>query len=101
MQMPKRTERFRLAGRSGRNPFPSLKEGRSNTIPVKGLIPGMKEAITRMTVGSKWHLYIPSELAYGVQGAGPVGPNATVIFKIELLSIKDKLDEPFRMRDHL
>jgi FKBP-type peptidyl-prolyl cis-trans isomerase len=42
-----------------------------------------------MKVGSKWELYIPSELAYGENGAGPViGPNSTLIFQVELVSIK-------------
>jgi FKBP-type peptidyl-prolyl cis-trans isomerase len=46
-----------------------------------------------MPVGSKWQLYIPSELAYGPQGPGEIGPNATLIFDVELLSIQEKKPE--------
>jgi len=47
-----------------------------------------------MPVGSKWELYIPSDLAYGARGAGAdIGPNATLVFEVELLSIKGK-EEP-------
>jgi FKBP-type peptidyl-prolyl cis-trans isomerase len=47
-----------------------------------------------MPVGSKWELYVPAELAYGDRGAGPdIGPDATIIFEVELLSIKEKTAE--------
>ncbi|WP_294142855.1 FKBP-type peptidyl-prolyl cis-trans isomerase [uncultured Sanguibacteroides sp.] len=56
--------------------------------PVNGVIPGWVEALQLMPVGSKWQLFIPSELAYGAQGAGQaIGPNETLIFDIELLDI--------------
>lgn len=59
------------------------------SFPVKGVIPGWTEALQLMKVGSKWQLFIPSKLAYGENGAGgKIGPNATLIFDIELLSIK-------------
>jgi len=59
------------------------------TFPVKGVIPGWTEALQLMKVGSKWQLFVPSKLAYGEQGAGgKIGPNATLIFEVELLSIK-------------
>src|ERR1700733_1963596 len=60
------------------------------TIPVGGVIKGWTEALQLMPVGSKWQLFIPSDLAYGPQAKGPIGPNSTLIFEVELLSIQDK-----------
>ena len=58
------------------------------TFPVKKVIPGWREALQRMPVGSKWELYVPPELAYGERKAGrKIGPNSTLIFEMELLSI--------------
>lgn len=69
----------------------SYKRGQPATFPVGGVIKGWTEALQLMPVGSKWQLYIPSELAYGTRGAGGViGPNQTLIFDVELLSIKGK-----------
>jgi len=66
----------------------SYKRGQPATFPVKGVIPGWTEALQLMATGSKWILYIPSGLAYGDRGAGPIiGPNTTLIFEVELLSI--------------
>jgi FKBP-type peptidyl-prolyl cis-trans isomerase FklB len=67
----------------------SYKRGEPATFPVKGVIPGWTEALQHMKVGAKWLLFVPSNLAYGEQGAGQtIGPNATLIFEVELLSIK-------------
>ena len=41
-----------------------------------------------MPIGSKWQLFVPAELAYGDRGAGPIGPNAVLLFEVELLSVK-------------
>jgi FKBP-type peptidyl-prolyl cis-trans isomerase FklB len=69
----------------------SYKRGQPATFPVTGVIKGWTEALQLMPVGSKWQLFIPSELAYGDRGAGgQIGPNATLIFEVELLSIQTK-----------
>ncbi|MGH9686517.1 MAG: FKBP-type peptidyl-prolyl cis-trans isomerase [Candidatus Acidiferrales bacterium] len=69
----------------------SYKRGQPATFPVGGVIKGWTEALQLMPVGSKWELFIPSDLAYGPRGAGGViGPNSTLIFEVELLSIKAK-----------
>ncbi|MGB9068031.1 MAG: FKBP-type peptidyl-prolyl cis-trans isomerase [Candidatus Acidiferrales bacterium] len=69
----------------------SYKRGKPAEFPVGGVIPGWTEALQLMSVGSKWELYVPSELAYGSRGAGgAIGPNQTLIFEVELLSIKPK-----------
>ncbi len=67
----------------------SYKRGEPATFPVMGVIPGWVEALKLMKVGSTWELYIPPTLAYGEQGAPPaIGPNETLIFKVQLLDAK-------------
>jgi len=69
----------------------SYKRGQPATFPVGGVIKGWTEALQLMPVGSKWQLFVPSELAYAERGSGPdIGPNATLIFEVELLSIQSK-----------
>jgi FKBP-type peptidyl-prolyl cis-trans isomerase FklB len=69
----------------------SYKRGQPATFPVTGVIKGWTEALQLMPVGSKWQLFVPAELAYAERGAGPqIGPNATLIFEVELVSIKAK-----------
>ncbi|MEO8961489.1 MAG: FKBP-type peptidyl-prolyl cis-trans isomerase [Ginsengibacter sp.] len=66
----------------------SYKRGEPLTIPVSGVIKGWIEALQLMPVGSKWKLFIPSDLAYGDRGAGGAIPGGSaLIFEIELLSI--------------
>lgn len=67
----------------------SYSRGEPATFPVSGVIPGWTEALQLMNKGSTWMLYIPASLAYGEHGAPPViGPNETLIFKVELLDVK-------------
>lgn len=66
----------------------SVDRGEPLEFPVTGVIKGWVEALQLMPVGSKWRLYVPPELAYGARGAGgAIGPNATLIFEVELLDI--------------
>lgn len=66
----------------------SVKRGQPASFPVNGVISGWTEALQLMTVGSKWKLFIPSELAYGERGAGAdIGPGTALVFEVELLSI--------------
>jgi FKBP-type peptidyl-prolyl cis-trans isomerase len=71
----------------------SHKRGQPASFPVTGVIKGWTEALQLMPVGSKWQLFVPSELAYGDRGADPrsgIGPAATLVFEVELLSIQEK-----------
>lgn len=65
----------------------SYKRGRPATFPVKGVIPGWTQALKMMKEGAKWELVIPPELAYGSQGMGPIPPDSTLIFEVELISV--------------
>ena len=67
----------------------SYKRNQPATFGVNQVIPGWVEALQLMPAGSKWRLYIPSDLAYGAQGAGDViPPHSTLVFDVELLDIK-------------
>jgi FKBP-type peptidyl-prolyl cis-trans isomerase FklB len=66
----------------------SYRRGEPSTFKVKGVIKGWTEALQLMKEGSKWQLFIPPELGYGERGAGPVPPNSTLIFEVELLAIQ-------------
>jgi FKBP-type peptidyl-prolyl cis-trans isomerase FklB len=71
----------------------SYKRGQAAVFPVKGVIRGWTEALQLMKVGGKWQLFVPPELAYGEKGTGPIGPNMTLIFDVELMSIKEDAGE--------
>ncbi len=67
----------------------SYDRGEPASFPVNGVIPGWVEALQLMGVGDKFELAIPSDLAYGANGSGPsIGPDATLVFEVELLSIE-------------
>jgi FKBP-type peptidyl-prolyl cis-trans isomerase FklB len=66
----------------------SYKRGQPATFPVKGVIPGWTEALQKMKEGAKWQLVVPPELAYGSKGMGPIPPNSTLVFEVELISVK-------------
>jgi FKBP-type peptidyl-prolyl cis-trans isomerase FklB len=73
----------------------SYKRGEPATFPVSGVIKGWTEALQLMPVGSKWQLFVPSDLAYGDRAPGPeISPGSTLIFEVELLSIQDKSQKP-------
>lgn len=69
----------------------SLKRNKPAALPLKRLVKGWTEALQLMPVGSKWQLFVPASLAYGTRGVGrTIGPNATLVFEVELLSIQEK-----------
>jgi FKBP-type peptidyl-prolyl cis-trans isomerase len=66
------------------------KRGHAVTLPVKGIMAGWTQALQMMPAGSKWQLFIPPQLAYGEKIVNGIGPNAMLIFEVELLSIQDR-----------
>lgn len=91
---PKETDRVKVHYRGtlidGTEFDSSHKRGQPATFQVKGVIPGWTEALQLMKEGSKYRIFVPSKLAYGERGAGPqIGPNSTLIFEVELLSIEE------------
>ncbi|HEX5337613.1 MAG TPA: FKBP-type peptidyl-prolyl cis-trans isomerase, partial [Gallionella sp.] len=69
--------------------FDSTEPGKPASLKVSQLIEGWKEALKLMPAGSHWQLFIPPQLAYGQRGAGgDIGPNATLVFDVELLAVK-------------
>ena len=81
----------------------SYRRGQPATFKVNGVIPGWTEALQMMKAGSKWRLFIPFHLAYGERGAGrDIGPNATLIFDVELLSIvKEDADKDGASKENI
>ncbi len=66
----------------------SVNRGEPASFRLDQVIPGWTESVQKMKEGSKWRVFIPSDLAYGARGPEPIGPNATLIFEIELLEVK-------------
>jgi FKBP-type peptidyl-prolyl cis-trans isomerase FklB len=66
----------------------SVNRGEPATFKLNEVIPGWTESVQKMKEGSKWRVFIPSDLAYGARGPAPIGPNAALIFEIELLQVK-------------
>ena len=90
--MPKATDtvtvKYRGTTIDGKEFDASEKHGGTASFPVNGVIPGWTEALQKMKVGSTWQLFIPSDLAYGEQGAGSdITPGSTLIFDVTLVSI--------------
>jgi hypothetical protein len=82
----------------GREFDSSYKRQKPGRFPLRRVIPGWREALQRMPTGSKWQLFVPPELAYGERGSRrTIGPNATLVFEVELLAIEEggrSADEP-------
>jgi len=68
----------------------SEQHGGPVSFSLEGIIKGWQEALQEMSEGSKWEIIVPPELAYGMQGSGPIGPNETLVFVIELISVGGK-----------
>jgi FKBP-type peptidyl-prolyl cis-trans isomerase FklB len=89
------TVNYRGTNIEGKEFDSSYKRGEPATFPVKGVIKGWTEALQLMPVGSKFELYLPPDLAYGERGAGnDIGPNETLVFEVELMSIKPAEEKP-------
>jgi FKBP-type peptidyl-prolyl cis-trans isomerase FkpA len=91
---PKATDKVRVHYRgtllNGEEFDSSYARGEPISFELNKVIPGWTEGVQLMPVGSKYMFFIPSALAYGPAGGGPIGPNATLIFQVELLAIEDQ-----------
>jgi len=65
----------------------SFARGKPVLMPLADLVPAWMEALPRMKVGDEWMLYVPADLGYGAEGAGPIPPNSVLIFRIKLLGM--------------
>jgi FKBP-type peptidyl-prolyl cis-trans isomerase len=72
----------------------SYKRGQPAQFQAGGVIPGWTEALLKMKAGSKWQLFIPSDLAYGPSGRSGIPPNSTLIFEVELLAVQHSSPQP-------
>ncbi len=85
------TVHYRGALIDGREFFNSYLMGQPETLNLKEAIPGLAEALGLMQEGAKWLVFVPPNLAYGDRGAGSqIGPNAALIFEVELISVQEK-----------
>ncbi len=93
-KMPKETDTVEVHYRGtlidGNEFDSSYKRGQPAAFPLKGVVKGWTEALQLMKEGSKWQLFIPSELAYGERGRPGIPPNAVLIFELELISVGKK-----------
>ncbi|MEY8876876.1 MAG: FKBP-type peptidyl-prolyl cis-trans isomerase [Leptothrix sp. (in: b-proteobacteria)] len=67
--------------------FDATPEGKTATLKLENVITGWREALKRMPAGSTWEIVVPPALAYGIRGAGPIGPNETLVFTVELVAV--------------
>ena len=77
----------------------SERQGKPTVLPLNKTLRGWREALELMPAGSKWQIYVPSALAFGEKGAGrDIGPNATIIYEIELLAVNPQIDDPNKIQ---
>jgi FKBP-type peptidyl-prolyl cis-trans isomerase len=77
---------------SGKEIDSSYQKAEPTVVKMNGVIPGLREAFKLMSPGSKWQIFIPAELAYGDRKVYQIGPNATLIFEVELVSVLKSTD---------
>ena len=92
---------YTVASIDGEEYDSSIARGEPVEFPVSGgMIEGWTEGLTMMQEGAKWRLYVPSHLAYGAEGRGAIGPNAVLVFTVELLEIIDDFTGMQGMQPH-